>query len=107
MNTRGDELEPNNSNRRVPSIEIPHGSAVDARLGHVGFAQTGTGRGASAAEVNRAQRLQGPLSAAQIAELIGVHERTVRSCWHATTCQRYGGPQISALGSCPDCIPVV
>ena len=53
-----------------------------------------------------AQRLQGELSAAEIAALIGVHARTVRSYWQAGVCARCGGPQIvPEASSCADCIP--
>jgi hypothetical protein len=48
----------------------------------------------------------GELSAAEIAALIGVHPRTVRTYWAAGVCARCGGPQIVPdARSCADCIP--
>jgi hypothetical protein len=58
--------------------------------------------------VQTAQRLQGRLSAGEIAELVGVRERTVRAYWRAGMCARCGGVQIrAASSSCADCIPYV
>jgi hypothetical protein len=58
--------------------------------------------------VETAQRLQGRLSADELADLLGVTPRTVRSYWRAGTCRRCGGPQIVAgASSCADCIPYV
>jgi Homing endonuclease associated repeat len=58
--------------------------------------------------VATAQRLEGVMSAVEIAELLGVHPRTVRSYWRATSCRRCGGPQINpSARSCADCIPYV
>ncbi len=56
--------------------------------------------------VQTAQRLQGRLTADELADLLGVNPRTVRSYWQATTCVRCGGPQIiPSARSCADCIP--
>src|SRR4051794_38276555 len=60
--------------------------------------------------VETARRLHGQLPEAEIAELIGVHPRTVRSYLRAGTCTRCGGVQIRPsmdANSCPDCIPYV
>jgi|tagenome__1003787_1003787.scaffolds.fasta_scaffold20966506_4 hypothetical protein len=58
--------------------------------------------------VETAQRLRDRLSAEEIAELLGVHERTVRSYWYASRCRRCGGPQIvRSAASCAECIPYV
>jgi hypothetical protein len=56
--------------------------------------------------VQTAQRLEGRLSAEQLADVLGVTARTVRSYWRAGTCPRCGGPQIAPHAhSCADCIP--
>src|SRR3954471_20165731 len=53
-----------------------------------------------------AQRLEGGLPAAEIAELIGVLPRTVRRYWTASVCSRCGGPQVCPdARSCADCVP--
>jgi hypothetical protein len=58
--------------------------------------------------VQTAQRLEGRLSADELADLLGVTARTVRSYWRAGTCRRCGGPQIAPHArSCADCIPYV
>jgi hypothetical protein len=58
--------------------------------------------------IDTAQRLRDRLSADEIAELLGIHERTVRSYWYATRCACCGGPQIvRSAASCADCSPYV
>jgi hypothetical protein len=60
------------------------------------------------ARVATAQRLEGAMTATEIAELLGVHSRTVRSYWRAIPCSRCGGPQINhSASSCADCIPYI
>src|SRR5204863_440414 len=56
--------------------------------------------------VQTAQRLQGRVSANELADLLGVTAHTVRRYWRAVTCARCGGPQLTAsASSCADCIP--
>jgi hypothetical protein len=53
-----------------------------------------------------AERLRGRWPSGEIAELLGVNARTVRSYWSARLCPRCSGPQIVAQArSCADCIP--
>jgi hypothetical protein len=93
----------------------PHHALVRARLGSWRAALAAAGlpgaeplRMARHERVQTAKRLQGRISAGEIAELIGVHERTVRDYWRAGTCARCGGVQIHATSSsCADCIPYV
>jgi hypothetical protein len=55
-----------------------------------------------------AQRLRRKWPNGEIADLLGVNPRTVRSYWAAGTCRRCGGPQIvPGARSCADCIPYV
>jgi hypothetical protein len=91
----------------------PHHSVVCARFGSWRAALAAAGLpGAAPLRIARrervaiAQRLQGELSAGEIAALVGVHARTVRNYWRAGTCARCGGPQIHPTArSCADCIP--
>jgi hypothetical protein len=58
--------------------------------------------------VETARQLEGRLSAEELADVLGVTARTVRSYWRAGTCRRCGGPQIwPRASSCADCIPYV
>jgi hypothetical protein len=93
----------------------PHHALVCARFGSWRAALEAAGLPVAAPlrvgrreRVAIAQRLQGELSADEIAALIGVHPRTVRSYWRAGVCARCGGPQIvPGASSCADCIPYV
>src|SRR3954469_12411078 len=91
----------------------PHHALVTARFGSWRAALEAAGLPAPPPlaiarreRVQTAQRLRERLSADELAELLGVHARTVRSYWRAGTCARCGGPQIVAgARSCADCIP--
>ena len=93
----------------------PHHALVRSRLGSWrGALQTAGLAGPGPLEIARrerveiAQRLEGRLWAAELADVLGVVPRTVRSYWRAGTCSRCGGPQICAQArSCADCIPCV
>src|SRR4051794_15952744 len=91
----------------------PHHALVRARYGSWRAALEAAGMPAPPPlalprreRVQTAQRLQGRLSADELADLLGVTAHTVRRYWRATTCARCGGPQIVAsASSCADCIP--
>src|SRR4051794_11105126 len=91
----------------------PHHALVCARFGSWRAALHAAGLPVAAPlrvgrreRVAIAQRLQNELSAAEIAALISVHPRTVRTYRRAGVCARCGGPQIvPSASSCADCIP--
>ena len=93
----------------------PHHALVRARFGSWRAALQAAGLPTAPAlamprreRVHTAQRLQGRLSADELADVLGVTAGTVRSYWNAGTCPRCGGPKIRAeAGSCADCIPYV
>ena len=93
----------------------PHHALVCSRFGSWRGALQAAGLpGPAPLEITRrerveiARRLEGRLSAEELADVLGVVARTVRSYWRAGTCSRCGGPQICPQAStCADCIPCV